>query len=513
MNAPALADPQERMLWTPPAGFFADPTIVFVEDRYHLFYEETPFAADAKLSGTRFVAHWISEDMFSWKPLPAAIACGPSGSFDAGSIYHMDVYVHEGVWHMFYTGLDKTGPGEQQSIGLATSKEGIVWEKHPANPVLRADPRWYESAIPREATYQEKDFGRLWFRDPCILRNPKTGKFGMVVIARDKAQHPDRRGCLAWALSDDLVRWEARPPIYSPGRFHTIETPSIFERNGRHYLVYMSHPLWGPPVLTSDPYQCAGDFYAISRHGWEGPYVPPEDEILVGSASLRLGAARTVVGRGGETFLYSWLLMQPGPTDEPVKPRYPLVFPPPKRVRFTDEGLMQATSYEKVETLTRGASVSETQASPSDPARWRREEGLIGKRLQGREMALFPEARRDFIFSARVSFLQGERAGFVARADEGGRRGWCIVADRRFGKIAFGALDEQKLLDARKWIPRENVDLKIVAYGPSLEVYVDDRLMIHTVRYRETNGRLGFFVENAEARFREPCLKTFRAEV
>ena len=72
---------------------------------------------------------------------------------------------------MYYTAIGryfsapkgvKTGHGSvipEIGIAYAESRDGIRWEKHAANPVLRADPRYYEPHIPREATYQEKDFG------------------------------------------------------------------------------------------------------------------------------------------------------------------------------------------------------------------------------------------------------------------------------------------------------------------------------------------------------------------
>ena len=33
------------------------------------------------------------------------------------------------------------------------------------------------------------------------------------------------------------------------------------------------------------------------------------------------------------------------------------------------------------------------------------------------------------------------------------------------------------------------MELKVIAMGESLEVYADDRLLIHNVRYREQRGR------------------------
>src|ERR1051326_8153500 len=267
------------MFWTPRAHTPGDIHIVRVGNEYHLFTEQTSLGVDGPaFAGARTVGHAVSKDLFHWEELPPCFGCGAPGEFDAYTIYHMGVYVHESRWYMHYTGLDIPGSGQQQAIGLATSEDGIHWKKHPRNPVLRADLRYYEPAIPQEATYQKKDFGRLWFRDPFVIRNPPTGEFGMIVMARDLKKHPDVRGCLSWATSKDLIHWESHPPIFSPGRFHTIETPSIFEHNGRHYIIYMTHPAWGSPIMTTDPYQTAGDFYAVSESGWTGPYLPPVDE-------------------------------------------------------------------------------------------------------------------------------------------------------------------------------------------------------------------------------------------
>src|SRR5206468_3185403 len=129
-------------------------TIIRVGELYHLFTEQAPRNTTAVLEGApesnvRTVGHAVSKDMFEWEELPPAFGCGPPGSFDYHSIYHMDAYVHDGTWYIHYTGLDKFGPGEQQSIGVATSRDGIHWEKHSSNPILRADPRWYEQRIPK----------------------------------------------------------------------------------------------------------------------------------------------------------------------------------------------------------------------------------------------------------------------------------------------------------------------------------------------------------------------------
>ncbi len=49
---------------------------------------------------------------------------------------------------MLYTGINRGERGLIQRIGLATSDDLIHWTKHPANPVLEADERWYELSRP-----------------------------------------------------------------------------------------------------------------------------------------------------------------------------------------------------------------------------------------------------------------------------------------------------------------------------------------------------------------------------
>ncbi|MBI4024607.1 MAG: hypothetical protein HY360_06470 [Verrucomicrobia bacterium] len=492
------------MLWTPKNHLIGDITIIRVGEEYHLFTEQFPVEILHGLvaAGTRTVGHAVSKDLFHWEELPPTIACGGPGEFDAYNIFHMDVFVQAGTWFMHYTGLDKGGPGQQQSMGLATSRDGIHWTKHPANPVLRADLRWYEPAIPREATYQEKDFGRLWFRDPCIVRLPGGG-FGMIVIARDPLQPPDVRGCIAWATSQDLVRWEPHPPIYSPARFHTLETPSIFEHGGRHYLIYMTHPAWGSPVMATDPYQTAGDFYAISENSPCGPWRQPEDEVLVAAhARMRMGAARTVEAPDGGRYLYGWLALGAGGDDLEPPPEKSKVVPPPRRIRFLDDGQMQVVYESRIESFGRFVPVRQA-ISAAEGERWKTQEGVVGKNFGGTSMAWLLQEQDDFIFSARVGFRFGERAGLVFRARQADGEGLQAMADRRFGRMEFGVCGRREFIDARLWKPREEVEIKVVALGPSIEIYADDRLMIHQVRHREKSGSLGYMVDRAEASFRE----------
>jgi hypothetical protein len=267
----------------------------------------------------------------------------------------------------------------------------------------------------------------------------------------------------------------------------------------------MAHPAWGTPVLTTDPYQNAGNFYAVSSEGPAGPWQQPADEVLVAAHDrLRMGAQRIIRAPDGEHYLYGWLNLQPTPDDDQPALKTSLCMPPPRRVRILKGFELHVVYNPQLERQARAAPVAKLVAL--EPAHWRDEGGPCGKHFSGRAVALLPDERENFIFSARVSFLRGERAGLVVRANDDGTAAWQIVADRRLSRVEFGLIGAERFIDARQWWPRDEVELKVIAMGENVEVYADDRLMIHNVRYREKRGRLGYMVERGEAVFREPRL-------
>ena len=145
------------------------------------------------------------------------------------------------------------------------------------------------------------------------------------------------------------------------------------------------------------------------------------------------------------------------------------------------------------------------------PPAFRQDVGVIGKSFDANAIALFPKHYENFIFSTRIEFLRGERAGLVLRADASGNAGLCAVADRRMGRVELKLLGGASYIDARAWRPADSVEMKVVANQESIELYLDNRLYLHQVRHREVSGQIGWFVEKAEARFTEPALRIFRS--
>ena len=80
----------------------------------------------------------ISHDGVSWS-VDATPLLQPSPdpeSFDGLRVETPSVIFHQGVFHMYYSGISRKGPGGPIAIGHAASVDGIHWTKDPGNPVL-----------------------------------------------------------------------------------------------------------------------------------------------------------------------------------------------------------------------------------------------------------------------------------------------------------------------------------------------------------------------------------------
>ena len=115
------------------------------------------------------IGHAVSHDLRSWRVLPDALHPGPEGSWDDLATWTGSAIGHDGRWYMLYTGINRREQGLIQRIGLAVSDDLVSWEKHPENPVLEADPRWYD--LLDRARWRDQSW-----RDPVALPRPGRGR-------------------------------------------------------------------------------------------------------------------------------------------------------------------------------------------------------------------------------------------------------------------------------------------------------------------------------------------------
>lgn len=222
------------------------------------------------------IGHAVSRDLRRWEILPDALRPGASPAWDDQSTWTGSIIKHDDVWYMLYTGTNQAEKGYIQRIGLATSTDLLHWEKHPANPLLEADPRWYELL----------DLS-LWhdqaWRDPWVFRHPETGDFHAFITGRVNTGPADGRGVIAHACSTDLIRWDVLPPVTEPGDFGQIECPQLVSMQGRYYLLFSTndwtHSSQWLPRTGLTP--VTGTHYLVADNPL-GPFRFSTDHFLVG---------------------------------------------------------------------------------------------------------------------------------------------------------------------------------------------------------------------------------------
>jgi beta-fructofuranosidase len=270
---------------------------------YHVFYLQAPRSlGDPELRHWHAsVGHAVSPDLRNWRILPDALHPGPAGGWDDYATWTGCVVQHAGTWYLFYTGCNRTERGLVQRIGLATSADLINWQKHPENPLIIADPHWYELLD------QDLWHDQAW-RDPWVFRlsqNGAPGAFHALITARANHGPPDGRGVIAHARSGDLIHWDVLPPLTEPGDFGHLEVPQLVEIDNRYYLLFCTvsdtHSIIRRQRTGLRP--VTGIHYLVADAPL-GPFRFASDQFLIGDVAGSLYAGKLVMGLDGE-----WLML------------------------------------------------------------------------------------------------------------------------------------------------------------------------------------------------------------
>lgn len=274
-------------------------------ERHHLFYLCAPrHLGDPELRHRRAgVGHAVSTDLQSWEVLPPALTAGAPGGPDDLAIWTgCVVRGPAGVWHLFYTGTTDADGHSVQTTCLATSPDLLTWTRDPANPILRADPRWYE-------VLGESWPGENW-RDPWVYPDPDGDGWHMLVTARGRTGPDDDRGVVGAAWSPDLRHWAVRPPRSEPGAgFGQLEVMQREVVDGRSVLLFSC---LRPELSASRAATVAtGGVWAVTAAPGEEPFDVARAELLVDD---RFYVGRLVRDRNDQWVLLAFHNRGPGDT-------------------------------------------------------------------------------------------------------------------------------------------------------------------------------------------------------
>ena len=247
----------------------------------HLYFLQSPrsLGSEHLRHHNASIGHAVSRDLRQWTIAPDALHPGPEGEWDDLATWTGSVIAHSGLWHMFYTGVKRSERGLVQRIGMATSSNLYDWKKDPANPILQADPHWYEG-LDLNSWYEQ-----AW-RDPWVFRDSIDGSFHALVTARNRSGDPDSRGVIGHACSWNLRDWEVLPPRSKPTDFGQLEIPQLVSRGDRFFLLFSCHEkdhARSRVARIADP-AMTGTFYLATDNAL-GPFDTSDANLLFGDTS------------------------------------------------------------------------------------------------------------------------------------------------------------------------------------------------------------------------------------
>lgn len=161
---------------------------------------------------------------------------GEPGNWDEDGVFAGHVIYHEGLFHMFYRGVQ----GSNSAIGYASSPDGITFNKYDQNPILVPDGEGFDAAQIYEA-----------------VPNIEGGTWVLYYNAKDAGGRLDGPGATIGRTTapSPTGSWSAGEPVLEAGKRGEwdagfIVSGSILTTDDGLVMYYFASKGWGRPGLT-----------------------------------------------------------------------------------------------------------------------------------------------------------------------------------------------------------------------------------------------------------------------
>ena len=223
------------------------------------------------------ISYAESNDGFSWQVLlnNPVLSSGEAGSWDDYTVGMGYVFKEDGIYKLYYIGMQEAMTGMRQ-IGLATSPDGINWTKYP-DPVLQGSYNefflgvhsvlkidgiyymYYDSSpvnsyydfVINLATSSDGISWNRYFNNPILFADKNWEGISVrypAVINEDNnfkmIYSNDFQNGLGMAYSNDGINWnkEINNPVFDLSKVHNNWTTKIsypcFGKYGNQYRMY-----------------------------------------------------------------------------------------------------------------------------------------------------------------------------------------------------------------------------------------------------------------------------------
>jgi predicted GH43/DUF377 family glycosyl hydrolase len=190
---------------------------------YHMWYTGQMFATETTLPRSK-IGYATSRDGLNWDRREDPVLM-PNEEWEGITLFCPHVLWEEelGCFRMWYSGGRMH---EADAIGIATSRDGIHWERNPSNPIFHPDPQNYFEMFKVEG---------------CFVCPKRDGWYTMFYISVDG----DCVLCISVARSHDgISNWQRHPsnPIIAgydgSWDWRGVCKPSIVETEKGYMLWY-----------------------------------------------------------------------------------------------------------------------------------------------------------------------------------------------------------------------------------------------------------------------------------
>ena len=284
-----------------PDLWFWDSWYVKDGDTYHGYFLQAPRSLrdpEARhMNATQ--RHAVSTDLIHWTDLGTSFEPQRNGpAWDdsttwTGSVVQDD----QGLWHLFYTGTQKSERSLYQRIGHATSTDLHNWTRLGNGLAL-------DLTGPNADCYETRHVIGHWhdraMRDPWVMKDPDGDGWLMYFTARvPGVPEPNAGGAIGFATSPDLRTWHLQPPVFHGG-FGQLEVPQVFRHGSHWYCLFCTSSFhWSRHYRsTNSQSPVTGTHYLIADHP-RGPWRIAPGAFLDGAEPCRRYAARIVDGPDG----------------------------------------------------------------------------------------------------------------------------------------------------------------------------------------------------------------------
>lgn len=200
----------------PKKGWINDPNgLVYFQGFYHVFYQHAP-DFEKPWAQPMHWGHARTKDFLNWEELPVALF--PDKEYDRDGCWSGTAIVKDDVLYLFYASVRTADDDPKkivQTVSVASSVDGIHFEKYAGNPVIERYP-------PQ---------GGPDFRDPAVCRI--DGKYYCVMATGNPQSRAAR---LLLYRSEDLFHWEYLNIMSEWEECVYAECPSIMTAGNRCLL-------------------------------------------------------------------------------------------------------------------------------------------------------------------------------------------------------------------------------------------------------------------------------------